>query len=295
MRSYYLAAGMSKQAFHQYLDRFYIQRNEREQLLPIIEQIRKEYPTMSAREMYRVIQPVGMGRDRFERFCFDEGFKVERYKAYHRTTDSYGVNRFPNLVKDRELTGVNQVWVSDITYYRIADRFYYLTFITDQFSRRIIGYSVAKNMFTECTTIPALEMAFKTRNNIKPEVFHSDGGGQYYSKEFKRLTGTQIANSMGCSAYENPYAERINGLIKNDYLIHYNPRTYDQLQIETARAVFNYNLKRHSSILTSPVELENLLTNSQQLTKEKKKQKKKISQQLNRFVNLPKMVNLIQA
>ena len=295
MNSFYLAARLSKQAFHQYVERRFSQREECEQLLPVIAQIRKEYPTMSAREMYRIIQPVGMGRDKFEQFCFEEGFKVERHRAFHRTTDSFGVTRFPNLVKGRELTAVNQVWVSDITYYRIADRFYYLTFITDLFSRRILGYSVARDMFTESTTIPALQMALNNRNGHKPAIFHSDGGGQYYSKEFRRLTGSEIANSMGVSAYDNPHAERVNGLIKNDYLIHYNPRTFEQLQIQTARAVNNYNLKRHSSLTTAPLLFETLSTNPQILTKEKKDQKKKKSQQLNKFTNLPEKVNLIQA
>ena len=71
MAPLYQAAGLTKQAFHQYLDRKLEQRNECEQLLPLIAEIRKEYPALSAREMYRIIQPVRMGRDRFEKYCFD--------------------------------------------------------------------------------------------------------------------------------------------------------------------------------------------------------------------------------
>jgi putative transposase len=284
MSLYYLAANKTKQAFHQYLDRKFQYRNECEQLLPLIQQIRKEYPTLSAREMYRIIQPVKLGRDKFESFCFEEGFKVQKKPAYHRTTNSLGVTRFPNLITGLELKGINHLWVSDITYYRIKDRFYYLTFILDRFSRRLIGHSVSKNLFTENTTIPALQMAFKNRNGIKPEIFHSDGGGQYYCKEFLKITGNEIKNSMGECAYENPHAERINGLIKNDYLDFYSPKSFDELIIQTNRAVNNYNLKRHSATGLSPMLLEELLTNQQILTKEKKKQKKKSQQQLNNFV-----------
>ena len=295
MAPLYQAAGLTKQAFHQYLDRKLEQRNECEQLLPLIAEIRKEYPALSAREMYRIIQPVRMGRDRFEKYCFEEGFKLERKRAFHRTTNSLGVTRFPNLIKGLELKGVNQVWVSDITYYRIQDRFYYLTFITDQFSRRILGHSVSEDLLTENTTIPALKMAFQTRQGIRPMIFHSDGGGQYYSKEFRALTGPNIANSMGECAYENPHAERVNGLIKNDYIIHYGPQSIEELRVQTKRAVDNYNLKRHSALKASPLVFEQLLTNPQLLTKEKKDQKKKRLHQINSFVKPSKMVNLIQA
>lgn len=295
MNLLYKAAGLSKQAFHQYLDHKMAQRNECEQLLPIIMQVRKEYPAMSAREMYLIIKPVRLGRDRFERFCFEEGLKLERKRAYHRTTNSLGVTRFPNLIKDIELKGINHVWVSDITYYRIKERFYYLTFIMDQFSRKILGHSVSSDLLTENTTIPALQMAFKERKGVKPAIFHSDGGGQYYSKEFRALTSLDIASSMGECAYDNPHAERINGLIKNDYLIHYNPKNVQELEAQTQRAVYNYNLKRHSSIRMTPSEKDRLSTYSHISTKEKKNQKKKNIQDLNRFVNPFKTVNLIQA
>jgi putative transposase len=295
MNPLYKAAGLSKQAFHQYLDNKMKQRSECEQLLPIILQVRREYPSLSAREMYRIIKPVRIGRDRFERFCFEEGFKIERKPAFHRTTNSLGVTRFPNLIKDIELKGINHVWVSDITYYRIKDRFYYLTFITDQYSRKILGHSVSSDLLTENTTIPALTMALNQRGGIKPAIFHSDGGGQYYSKEFRFLTMPEIASSMGECAYDNPHAERINGLIKNDYLAYYDPKNLEDLKKETERAIYNYNLKRHSALNMSPYELDQLSTYSQKSTKEKKNQKKKNSQQLNRFVHPYNSVNLIQA
>jgi len=249
---------------------------------------------MSAREMYRIIQPVRLGRDRFESFCFSRGLKVQRKVSLYRTTNSLGVTRFANLIKDREVTGVNQVWVSDITYYRIRERFYFLTFITDLGSRRILGHAVSATMLTEETTIPALVMAFETRKGVRPTILHSDGGGQYYCKAFLSLTRPDIRNSMGKEAYDNPNAERINGQIKNDYLIHYNPQTLQELVVQTDRAVMNYNLKRHSAIKQSPLEFE-LSTNEQLSTKEKKNQKKKILHYLNRFVLPSKKVNAIQA
>lgn len=294
MNRFYFALGTSKQSFHQYLNRKISLREECEQLLPLIREIRTEYPTMAAREMYRIVKPVRMGRDRFEKFCFDEGFKVEKRPAYHKTTNSLGVTRFENLLEGMELTAVNQVWVSDITYYRIDDTFYYLTFVTDMFSRRIIGHSVSKTLLTEDTTVPALRQALKCRGGTKPTIFHSDGGGQYYSKSFLSLT-KGIRNSMGECAYDNPLAERVNGIIKNDYLTFFNPRTYYELQTQAVRAITNYNFKRQLALRHSPFQYELLSTNEHQLTKEKKKQKKKTLQQIHSFVNLSKTVNVIQA
>jgi len=181
MNEVYRVLGTSKQNFHQGVDRLLMQQMEREQLLVILYQVRKDHPKMSCRDMYRMIRPQYMGRDRFEAFCKEEGFSVELKRNFRRTTNSLGVTRFPNLVQGLKLTGVNQVWVSDITYYEMTNRFYYLTFIMDLYSRKIIGYSVSDNLLTDNTTIPALNKAINTRQgqNLTSLIFHSDGGGQY--------------------------------------------------------------------------------------------------------------------
>ncbi|HET9434553.1 MAG TPA: DDE-type integrase/transposase/recombinase, partial [Chitinophagaceae bacterium] len=182
--------------------------------------------------------------------CFANGYKLAKNQCYTRTTDSSGVVRFPNLVTGLELTNINQVWVSDITYYQIGYKFYYLTFIIDLFSRRIVGYHVSERLLTEHTTIPALLMAIRERAPAPGLIFHSDGGGQYYCKEFLRITtDAKIKSSMCEMAYENPNAERINGTIKNQYLKGYNPTDFLSLKKQTSRAVHNYNyIKPHSSL-----------------------------------------------
>lgn len=110
-------------------------------------------------------------------------------------------------------------------YYEMGGQFYYLTFIMDLFSRRIVGFAVSDNLRTESTTLVALEVALAGRETLSPGlIFHSDGGGQYYCKEFLKLTRLHdIRNSMCESVYENPNAERVNGTIKNSYLKHYGP------------------------------------------------------------------------
>lgn len=221
-----------------------------EQFLMLAKQIRVNHPRMSARQMYRLIRPRGIGRDRFEAFCFENGLKVPVKRAFHRTTNSLGVTRFTNLVSEFELTAINQVWVSDITYYRLGENFYYLTFILDLYSRAIVGHSISSDLFTTSTTIPALQMAQKKRGEQTGVIIHSDGGGQYYCKEWLDLTAQyKFKNSMAESVYENPNAERINGIIKNDYLQGYGPETYAELTDMTARAVTKYNEEKpHGSL-----------------------------------------------
>ena len=207
---------------------------------------------MSAREMYRKVNPETMGRDRFEAFCYSLGLKVARPRNFRKTTDSSGVECFPNLIEGLEVTGVNQVLVSDITYYEMNGRFNYLTFIMDLYNREVVGFSKSASLRTISTTIPALNMAKKRigAENLKGAIFHSDGGGQYYAKAFMQITSSLgMKNSMAKEVYENSHSERLNGTIKNDYLIPYNPQNDAALSRELARAVLMYNTDRpHSSL-----------------------------------------------
>jgi len=221
---------------------------EQEQLIPLINEVRKDHPRMCARDVYLKLQPKSMGRDQFERFCMESGFRLKQLKNYRVTTNSLGVTRFPNLIKDKKVTGVNQVFVSDITYYEIGDKTYYLTLIMDLYNREIVGCSASDNLRTESTTIPALHMMIKERGrvNLKDAIFHSDGGGQYYSNDFKKLTkDLKMKNSMTEEkVYENSHAERLNGIIKNNYLYPYGPTSLFSLRRKLKHAVIMYNTEK---------------------------------------------------
>lgn len=259
MNQVFRYVGLTKQAFHQRMDRMLQQREQDALLLPLITELRQEHPGVAARQLYLILKPSRMGRDRFERLCFNSGLKLPQSRSYSRTTNSSGVIRFPNLIQNREFKGINQAWASDITYYQIRDEFYYLTFIIDLFSRAIVGFSVSSRLLTEHTTLPALKMAVQARKPKPGLIFHSDGGGQYYCKEFLKLTqGQKMSNSMCDVAYENPMAERVNGTIKNQYLKGYSPQTFMALGEQTKRAVRNYNYVRpHSSLKNkTPMEFE---------------------------------------
>lgn len=246
MNNLYKAVGISKQAFHKWLDRRNMKRLVQQQLLHLIYQIRDEHPTMGIRDMYYKLDPPHIGRDAFEVFCKTNDLMVSPLRNYRKTTDSTGVIRFDNLLESMELTGMNQAWQSDITYFEVKGKFYYITFIMDSFSRKIVGYQTSKRLLTEHTTLPALKMAIKDREkqslSLSGVVFHSDGGGQYYDKNFIRLTTKyNFRNSMCEYAWQNGKAERLNGVIKNNYLKHRDINSYTVLVKEVDRAVKLYN------------------------------------------------------
>jgi putative transposase len=262
MNSLYKSIGISKQSFHQRMDRLSKAISEQKQLLLLIHQIRDDHPTMGCRDMYYKLKPEIMGRDAFERFCKEEGLMSVCQRNWRRTTDSSGVVRFENLMVNFKIESLNQIWQSDITYFDLKGKFYYITFIEDSYSRKIIGHHVSKSLYTEQTTLPALETAIKNRKNTKLEglIFHSDGGGQYYDKEFLKLTKKhKIINSMCEYPWENGKVERINGVIKNNYLKHRVINTYSDLLKEVDRSVKLYNEEKPHSELKrkTPVEFEN--------------------------------------
>jgi len=226
---------------------------EQEQLIPLINEIRRDHPRMSARDIYLKLKPSCMGRDQFEHFCMDSGYRIKKLRNYRVTTNSLGVTRFPNMIKDIEVTRVNQVFVSDITYFDIGFATYYLTFIMDLFNREIVGWSASDNLRTESTTLPALHKVIteRGRTNLKGAIIHSDGGGQYYCKEFKTLTKKLgMINSMTEEkVYENSHAERLNGVIKNNYLYPYGPTNMTSLRRLLDKAVLMYNTgKPHKAL-----------------------------------------------
>ena len=227
---------------------------------------------MGARMLYELMKtdPEGQlllektGRDKFEKLLLNNGYRVNRTRNHRRTTRS-GMFRFSNKVTGKEIRELNHVWVSDITYFKIGTKHYYLTSMIDVYSRRILGYSGSNSMQAEMTSIPALKMAIDVRNFKKFDklILHTDGGGQYYDEVFLALLKAyDIDSSMGKQASDNPFAERFNGTWKNDYLIPWNIHSASELEIMLKKFYFAYNFKRpHQSIgKIPPVTFEKLIS-----------------------------------
>jgi len=218
------------------------------------------HPGMGLRSIYDNYQPEGIGRDAFIEIGKQGGLMLEERKAPHRTTYSSPFARYQNLTMDKVFTNVNQIWTSDITYYRFQDKFYYIVLIMDVFSRKIIGYSIADNMRAE-NNLKALKMAIKARKITDFQqklIHHSDRGSQYIADAYTQyLNKYGICISMCNSVYENAHIERLNGTIKNQYLVFWDAKNDKQLENNLHKAVNSYNLRPHAALDgMSPVSFE---------------------------------------
>ena len=193
----------------------------------------------------------GIGRDQFEAIMLENGFRVRHVIAYHRTTHP-GSYRFKNLMVGISINDINQVWVSDITYFRVSAKFVYLTIILDLYSRRCLAAVSSSGMSAEETVMAALKDAPKERKgqSLKGCIFHSDAGGQYIDKLFlKLLKKHKMISSMANLCDENPRTETFHDMIKNDYLYKWNPTQIPKLPTLVQSFVKLYNNQRpHSAI-----------------------------------------------
>lgn len=255
MNELYESIGISKQAVYQYAQRQIVFDNQLLQLMEEAQDLRREHPGCGVEKMYTILKPEFIGRDRFVDTFMELGFRLKRKKNYMRTTIA-GKIYFPNEIKGMEINAPSMVWQSDLTYYRVGDRFYYAVFIIDVYTKKIVGYQVSDHM-RGTANLKALKMALK--ENKAPKIHHSDRGSQYIYKVYTDLLKDHNTTiSMALSAQDNAYAERINRTIKEEYLDHWNPQTYNQLKSQVKRAVNNYNKKRSHNHLEkrNPEEFE---------------------------------------
>lgn len=241
---------MSRQAYYQHWWYNETLTIEHELVLTQVSQIREDHRLMGTRKLYELIQPflmdhqIKIGRDGLFDLLSAHKMLVKRYKRRISTTNSYHMYRkFPNLVKGLAPSFPNQVWVSDITYWKIKDKFLYISFITDAFSRKVVGYNVAENMLS-IETVKALQMALEGAGNIDFLHHHSDRGLQYCSNEYVQILeerGIKISMTETSDPRDNAIAERLNGIIKNEYLSAYNVQ-----DLEEGKQVLDFVLKLYN-------------------------------------------------
>lgn len=273
MTKLYKMVGITKQAHYK---RVNLQEKEAvmtQEVLASAKEIRRNHKKMGCRKLYTEIKPVGIGRDKFEAILLSNGLRVKRKRNYHRTTYA-GKTWYPNRIRDMEVSNVNQLLVSDITYIPIADgRHYYLTLVQDVYSRKVTGWQLSLNMTAQETVVPAYRMSIGslTKEQRKGLIFHSDRGSQYGSAELEDLhSKNEVLPSMGGKAWENAHAESINGVLKNEYI------SFEHMDISLTEArrmikkvIHFYNNERpHGSLKNrKPTEFETFV---QQLTAEQR-------------------------
>lgn len=252
--------GITRQAYYQNSWKAIDTTIEEELVIQQIKQIRKNHRRMGTRKLYEKLQPfmlehnIKMGRDALFSLVSANHLQVRRRKRRIQTTQSFHwLRKYPNLIRDFVPLAPNQLWVSDITYWKIsADKYLYINFITDAYSHKVVGYHLAQTL-EAIESIKALEMAIKTLNNKKHQlIHHSDRGIQYCSKDYVKLLQDyqiQISMTENGDPLENAIAERINGIIKDEYLYNYQVSSLNEAKNLLKSVVELYNSDRpHMSI-----------------------------------------------
>jgi putative transposase len=264
MSAVYKVVGCSKQSHHYHRKQEHEKQVLIKQIRQHIQQHRTVNRSMGLKKLYHLMPDCLIGRDQFIDIALGLGLGAKRHKKRTRTTFSvYTV--FENLIASKSFKGTNQVWVSDITYVKINNDDAYVVFIFDIYSRMIVGYNASLTL-AATENIKALKMAFRLRKHdcLDGLVHHSDRGSQYIAADYlMMLQDKKIQISMCDCALDNAYAERINGIVKQEYLDHCAFENLNQLQKELKKAVEHYNhVRPHWALqLMSPVAFEKHLKN----------------------------------
>ena len=235
---------------------------EEDILLTEVLRIRESHKRMGTRKLYEKLQPfmlehqIKMGRDGLFDLLSSNYMLVRKRKRRIQTTQSHHwLRKYTNLIHGFTPTAPNQLWVSDITYWKINGNHVYISFITDAFSRKIVGHHVAQTLET-IETMQALRMALSGLLE-RPEshsklIHHSDRGVQYCSHDYVKLLqdyNIQISMTENGDPLENAIAERLNGILKDEYLNDSPVVTLNEARMTLNHAVLLYNEDRpHMSI-----------------------------------------------
>ena len=250
---------MTRQAYYQHYWQKEETSFEQELVIKEVLRIRKTHKKMGCRkllvklEAFMFDHQIKMGRDAlFDLLAANQLLIRRRNRRVSTTYSSHWLRKYPNLIREFVADGINQLWVSDITYWRFKDKFLYISFITDVFSHKIVGYYLSESLEAE-SSIHALQMALdQLKQPVEGLIHHSDRGIQYCCKEYvKLLQDNSIAISMteNGDPLENALAERINGIIKGEYLDCYEVNSIQEANELLIQVVNLYNQERpHMSI-----------------------------------------------
>ena len=247
--------GFSRQAYYQYWQRQAGQTNNEPDVIELVKKLRQDHPKMGGRKLHDLLQEemtkkgIKLGRDAFFELLAANGLLIRRRRRRVTTTFSkHRFRKYPNLIKKLVVERPNQLWVADITYWFTNYGCLYISFVTDAYSKRIMGYEVAESLHA-VHSVAALQLALA---HINPQIgkmliHHSDRGLQYCCADYIALLDSfdvQISMTESGDPLENAIAERVNGIIKNEYLGHQSVYSLAQARSVLEQAVFLYNYKR---------------------------------------------------
>jgi putative transposase len=250
--------GVTRQAYYQSFYRDEFVGIEQELVIKEVISIRKNHPRIGTRKLYVMLEHfmlehhIKMGRDALFDLLSLHGLLIRKRRRRITTTQSnHWLKKYPNLIKGFVPTAANQLWVSDITYWKTEYGLLYISLITDVYSHKVVGYNLAETM-EAVESVNALKMAFLENQNSQNLIHHSDRGSQYCSFKYVNLLQdyhVKISMTETGDPLDNAVAERVNGILKDEYLDCYTVYTFEQAK-ELLNAVIKlYNEERpHMSI-----------------------------------------------
>jgi putative transposase len=222
-------------------------------VVQLVQKQRRCQPRLGGKKLFKLLSEDlqqlerSIGRDKFFDILRDKDLLVKRKKKFQRTTNSYHrFRKYKNCFKDKKLTAPNQAWVSDITYLRTRGKFVYLFLITDAYSRMIVGWRVSDSLAIE-SAMEALSMAIRQCSGTKGVIHHSDRGFQYCCPQYEKLLlENKIIISMTEEnhCYENAMAERVNGILKDEFFLDQEMPDLRTAKRAVKQAIETYNTKR---------------------------------------------------
>lgn len=219
--------GINRQVYYRSIKRTKFRRTLAEQVVGLVEEQRAAQPRLGTRKLYHILnlklKALKVGRDKFFNILKANHLLIKPKRSYHVTTWSHHrFRKHPNLIKELNIKRPEQVWVSDITYIGRREKPCYLSLITDAYSKKIMGYEVSDSLSTQ-GCINALKMAHNNRIfRTEPLIHHSDRGIQYCSDEYQYFLmkyNLKCSMTQNSDPYENAVAERINGILKQEFMI----------------------------------------------------------------------------
>jgi len=263
--------GRTRSAFYKAEDKTGHENLEHALIIGRVREIRVDQPYIGTEKIYHIIKPfliehgIKMGREKLHKLLITYKLQSNRRKRRAGGTNSnHAYRKYPNLAKDVKPVRPNELWSSDITYIRRFQDFSYLSLITDSYSHRIVGWHLSKDLST-VGPVKALEMALLNRRKDKmqklPLIHHSDRGIQYCSHAYVALLNKRnVKISMAMSSYENPVAERINGILKTELLQDGYPTHEETLEaVEEAIRIYNEERPHRSVDMMTPVQAHKMM------------------------------------
>lgn len=229
-------------------------RSKEKEILRHVHEIRSKQPRVGVKKLHRHLRARGVkiGRDRLFSLLRRKNLLVKPKRRYVRTTQSnHWFKKYNNLIKGKQINGPGQVIVGDITYLETREGFCYLFLLTDVWSRKILGYSVSKSLSVEGSLL-ALDMALGEIKDPSRLIHHSDRGIQYCCRAYTdKLKDKKIHISMTEEnhVYENALAERVNGILKTEFMLEECLQSYSIACKLVKEAVNTYNnMRLHMSL-----------------------------------------------